>query len=306
LLRTQAFDSNDVYRLRKSHNIVIDHPLSSLFQGARRGSRLLSRLGYRHRLPALANPYDREIVDTLKKCGVFTTSLEEMVQADYVGCTALLTAGREIFVDVSRQTSGEGRKTYIQVAPQDAILARPQILFWGLQERLLGIAENYIGLPVAYRGVLARRDVADGQQRETRYWHRDGEDVRILKIIVYLSDVGPEDGPFCYVEKARTPKAALHTFDGGRVSDAVLDKNVPPEGRVARTGPAGTVLFADTCSLWHRGAVGTGRDRFTLFFSYNSQSPLKPADCGPIQPLDGLRASAPMSARQRAAVDYAY
>jgi hypothetical protein len=286
--------------------MAIGHPLRSLSEGARRGSRLLSRLGHRHRLPALTSVYNREIVATLERCGALVTDLAAMAQSDYIGCSRLLVAGREIFADVSGQTTGEGRKTYVQVAPQDAILARPEILLWGLQERLLAIAENYIGLPVAYRGVLARRDVADGQQVETRYWHCDGEDVRILKIIVYLSDVGPDDGPFCYVAKARTPKGALKTFDGGRVSDAVLDEKVASDGRVACTGPAGTVLFADTCSLWHRGAVGTARDRLTLFFSYNSQSPLRPADCGPILPLDGLRASVPMSARQRAAVEYAY
>jgi hypothetical protein len=282
------------------------HPLRTLSEGARRGSRLLRRLTHRHRLPFLTSAYDREIVSTLKRSGAFVTTLAAMAQTDYVGCPRLLAAGRDIFADVGGQTRGEGRKTYIQVASQEAILARPEILLWGLQERLLAIAENYIGLPVAYRGVLARRDAADGQQVETRYWHCDGEDVRILKIIVYLSDVGPDDGPFCYVAKARAPKGALETFDGGRVSDAVLDENVAPDGRVACTGPAGTVLFADTCSLWHRGAVGTGRDRFTFFFSYNSQSPLKPADCGPLLPLDGLRASASMSTRQRAAVDYAY
>src|SRR5260221_3384033 len=282
------------------------HPLRGLSEGARRGSRLLRRLSHQHRLPALTNPYDRGIVSTLRRCGALATTVDEMVRADYVGCAALLAAGREIFADVAGQTPGEGRKTYIQVAPQGAILARPQILLWGLQERLLAIAENYIGLPMAYRGVLARRDVADGQQVETRYWHCNGEGVRILKIIVYLSDVGPDDVPFCYVAKARTPRGALKTLDGSRISDAVLDETVAPDGRVVCICPASTVLFADACALWHRGAVGTGRDRYTLFFSYNSPSPLKPADCGPILPFDGLRASAPMSARQRTALDHAY
>lgn len=281
-------------------------PLHWLSDRTRRGSRILSRLGHRRHLPTVTRSYDRGILSDLNRCGVAVTCLEKMVQEEYVGCSELLIAGRTLFNDDTHQLSGEGSKQYIRVAQLDDVLSHPEIIFWGLQERLLAIAENYIGLPVAYRGVTARRDLANGQQLETRHWHCDGEDLRILKIIVYLSDVGPDDGPFCYMPKGLRPRYGLPTSDGGRISDDVLQQGVPPDNRIACVGPAGTVLFADTCSLWHRGAVGTDRDRFTLFFSYNSQLPLSPADCRPILPMDGLHAVTLMTARQRAAIDFAY
>ena len=33
------------------------------------------------------------------------------------------------------------------------------------------------------------KDIPNGQKSETRLWHRDGEDFKLLKIVVYLNNV---------------------------------------------------------------------------------------------------------------------
>ena len=65
----------------------------------------------------------------------------------------------------------------------------------------------------------------------------------------------------------------------------------------------GTVVFSDTCSVYHRGTVAHSEDRRALFFCYNSRSPRSPQYCLPL--FDRVRfaqAAKDLSARQRAAI----
>lgn len=243
---------------------------------------------------------DAPIVAALNHFGAYITTLGALESTGIVGSIDLAAAGRSLFDAGAGETSA--RKSYVQMLPRARIFASASVPEWGAAARLLDIAEHYIGLPVVYRSILARRDLADGQQMETRYWHTDGEDVRILKIIVYLSDVGPEDGPFCFVPKPRAPTQELPRFDGSRVTDAAFDRAVPPAHQIACTGPAGTVVFVDTCSVWHRGAIGRAADRYTLFYAYNSTTPLIAAMRHSIAELAAWSRGAPLSARQRAAI----
>ena len=73
---------------------------------------------------------------------------------------------------------------------------------------LISLIENYLGLEVFYRGVQVRKDLNDGKNIETRLWHCDGEDSKIIKIIFYLEDVFENDGPFTYISKNNLNKKA--------------------------------------------------------------------------------------------------
>jgi hypothetical protein len=124
--------------------------------------------------------------------------------------------------------------------------------------------------------------LADGINEETRLWHRDDEDFRITKIIVYLNDVDAEGGPFEYIPKYHTPDIRLLRFTAGRVLDEHMRQVVPESKWKSCQGPAGTVLFADPCNFFHRGKIPTKQDRFTLFYGYNSRNPFKPEYCQPL------------------------
>jgi hypothetical protein len=80
---------------------------------------------------------------------------------DASGTAELVTAADRLFDEVSRLSPEKGNKDYMIGAQPDLITNYPDILCWGLNERFLAIAENYIGLPVTYRGVLARLDMPD-------------------------------------------------------------------------------------------------------------------------------------------------
>ncbi len=274
-------------------------------RAARRASQTIQRSLHRSRMPVL-EPRDAHIVRSLEEEGACVTSLDELL-VNGVAETETLFAKLVSVIAPMKNDVGVADSEYVVHASTKAIMEHAEILRWGLNERLLAIAENHLRLPVAFRGVAIRKDIANGRQTKTRYWHRDSEDSRIIKIIVYIEDVGPDDGPFCYIPKHATKHRHFEVFGGSRVSDVDMNRAVPERDRVRCTGPAGTVLFADTCSIWHRGETGTQNDRFAAFFCYNSQIPMRPETVTPLFPAAELTARFPdLTPPQRRAISYDY
>ena len=213
-------------------------------------------------------------MNALERDGTVVTHVDALAETGYAGVRDVLRFGPALFEGLDAPVG----KGYVVHVPQARIEASPAPLLWGLNERFLDIIEAYIGLPIAYRGLTARRDIANGEQIATRLWHRDGEDARIVKLIVYLNDVEcAADGAFEYIPKsALSSTAGLTVFDGNHISDANIDRAVPKDQQKLCLGRAGTVVFTDTCSVFHKGAVGKRRDRYTLFYPFNSFAPLSP------------------------------
>jgi hypothetical protein len=156
----------------------------------------------------------------------------------------------------------------------------PSLFLWGMEERLLNIVENYLGLPVAYHGLYIRRDLANGVQRKTRLWHIDKEDRRMVKIIIYLEDVNPDNGPFQYISKSVTPTILRALKQNcGRIKDKDMERVVPPSQWKSCVGSAGTVIMIDSASIFHRGKVPVVSDRLSIFFDYTSRKPKHPYYC---------------------------
>jgi hypothetical protein len=172
---------------------------------------------------------------------------------------------------------------YVVSARAEDVIANPRLIRWGLDERLLAIVRTYIGTPISYRGLTVRRDVVGGPLAETRMWHRDSEDNRIVKIIVYLNDIGEDGGPFEFVPVKWTPATwRVPYVNSSRVSDVEMRRLVPPAHWTPCTGARGTVVFVDTCRVFHRGRVAEKEDRRTLFYCYNSRQPISPQWCLPL------------------------
>jgi len=264
----------------------------------------LRRWQSRSRLEPL-NAADRAIVDELTREGGASSTLDALAVP---GSERLLAEGDRLMQAMADLPNQGGTKSYVASAPPDVIIDYPEIIRWGLDERLLAIAENYHGMPVSYRGVLARLDFPDGQVQETRIWHLDQEDERIMKIIVYLGDVDDDGGPFEFIPASTSPPLHLAIGDKLRVSDdAALEAAVPPTKWRAVTGKRGTVAFADTCTVLHRGRLPTNGVRKTLFFAYNSQKPFRPTYCTPMFPVERfLSMAGALAPRQRAALRFDY
>ncbi|MGJ3253651.1 MAG: 2OG-Fe(II) oxygenase [Elainellaceae cyanobacterium] len=239
----------------------------------------LNRVNHSRRLPRLPE-LDAALVTRLRQEGVCVTSLDELALPT---TSRLLSAASSLIEEVPPASSVrfEGDRSvssHCVHAGPNRIMAYPDIFRWGLQERLLNLAESYIGLPVAYRGVVLRRDAPNGRQVGTRLWHLDGEDRRMVKMIVYLNDVGEDGGPFEYIPRQISPSYRPFQTIHCKIKDVDMAKVVPSSQWKACPGKMGTVVMVDTASVFHHGKVPTS-ERLALIFTYFSRQPKRPTLC---------------------------
>ncbi|MDB9342463.1 2OG-Fe(II) oxygenase [Nodularia spumigena CS-586/05] len=211
---------------------------------------------------------DQELVEKIKYEGVVITSLEELgIPSTPDILKAAINLKQKLRPNISGQKNG-----FVVHASYQQIMEYPEIFYWGLEERLLNIVENYLGLPVAYNGLYFRRDIANNIEQGSRLWHIDREDRKILKIIIYLNDINENTGPLQYIPQNLTleiVKALKYT--SGYIQDSKIREFISPENYKSCTGSIGTVIFAATGSIFHRGKLPINSDRFAIFFDYSSR-----------------------------------
>jgi hypothetical protein len=150
---------------------------------------------------------------------------------------------------------------------------------WGLSEDVLDLAECHIGLPPRYLGVEVKREIvrpaAGHSHAAVRRWHLDYEDRRILKVIVYLSDVDTGSAPFEYID-LQTSAALLngrgHGHRMARLGEPELAK-IPESKRKQVTGSRMTAVYVDTGRVLHRVRPPLTSERYSVTFAYCSRRP---------------------------------
>jgi hypothetical protein len=235
-------------------------------------------LQWKNQLPVISTG-DRAIVQILKKEGVCVTSLEALALP---ATPPMLKAAHHSLLKLPHTCSGhaDARSIFnhaVQVSPNQIVWDYPDLFLWGLQERLLEIVENYIGLPISYFGPSLRKDIVNGKQVGTRLWHKDPEDRRMVKILVYLNDVSNEGGPFEYIPKRLTPSPRAFKNVKNQRRDEGMQQVVPPSAWKSCTGSAGTVIFADTAAIYHHGKMPQ-RERAAIIYTYTSKNPKRPEE----------------------------
>jgi hypothetical protein len=257
----------------------------------------------RHRAPVLSG-IDARIVDALNRDGIFVTSLSALGLGAH---EMLLEKGMQLadrYAAEARMRAARGAPfLYI---PPDWLAEHPEFFAWGMQDRLLDIAEAYIGLPPAYDGVCINYTVADGREVATRKWHRDWEDRRMLKVAVYLHGVDAQGGPFQMIKRHDSAQSDVHGYRYDLASDADLVDRLGDDYHrdiVSCEGEGGTVIFTDTARFFHRGKPATARDRAAIFYSYFAERPRHPFLCERtgMARRDIARLAAMMPARQQRA-----
>ena len=98
-------------------------------------------------------------------------------------------------------------------------------------------------------------------------FHYDLDRQKFLKIFFYLTDVGPDNGPHCYVRGSHAHKPRQFYADR-RFSDDEVARAFPAQDIREVHGPAGTIVAGDTLCL-HKGKplVSGSRLIFQLEFT---------------------------------------
>jgi hypothetical protein len=177
-------------------------------------------------------------------------------------------------------------------------LTEPDVWRWGLREDVLDLVESYLGLPPRYIGAQVRRESADGQRYDARHWHRDIEDHRMLKIFIWLENVGPGDGALEWIPSWLTDDitSELHYVSGMRT-----DQELARWPQYSAEGPRWTAVLADTRNVFHRAGLPHHRDRYSLMFGWTSRDPISIYNPGErVSVEQASQFTCGLSARQRA------
>ncbi|RZM35346.1 MAG: hypothetical protein EOP67_12265, partial [Sphingomonas sp.] len=158
----------------------------------------------------------------------------------------------------------------------DILAQRPSVYHLGFEPTLLDAAERHLCEPCFYMGCSLKRERVDASNDGPRQWHRDIEDDRLFRVIIYLNDVDIGGGPFEFIE-AEHSRVALETlrYKSGYVADAAMDAVVPADRWTSVKGAAGSMIAFDGTRVFHRVCRPTAADRFSLSITYSSRHPLQ-------------------------------
>lgn len=144
------------------------------------------------------------------------------------------------------------RPALTHVAYHDAadVLAAPHLLALANRPELLALAESFLGCKptIGYLAAWWSYAANDGAQAAENF-HRDVDDLRFLKLFVYLTDVAADQGPHVYVRGSARSKQLSSIR---RFSDSEVEAAFGRDAITTIAGKAGDAFLENTFGL-HKG-----------------------------------------------------
>jgi hypothetical protein len=195
--------------------------------------------------------------------GILETSRSEGVEAVITGI-AHTQRKKEFLIHLVSYPTG--------VSPDDPLLKL------SLDTKLLEIVSAYLGLWPSLHSIAAWLNYpTDAPAELSQLWHRDPEDLKLVKVFIYLVDVDESRGPFTYIPATHPfgvkTTTAQKLEKKKRLSNDAMSLVFPPESWRVCTGPANTMILADTVG-YHRGGKPTVGRRILITFTYTSGAPI--------------------------------
>lgn len=163
----------------------------------------------------------------------------------------------------------------VWLVDQDRLNQEPLVQALAFDPYVLSVAQAYLGAPPIHVQTNAWWSLNHADDRKAlaasaQKYHQDKEFVKFIKLFVYLTDVGPENGPHQYI------KGSIHDYGratprrykfGKRLEETKVEKAFGPERVMTMTGQAGSMILEDTHGL-HRGVPVRSGHRLLLQFEY--------------------------------------
>jgi len=176
-----------------------------------------------------------------------------------------------------RPEGGRGKDYIVKLHQARPTLPADDLwLRMGLAPALLDTVSSYLGLWPKLNYVDLWYTIPSPVERQaqaSQRWHRDPEDERLVKVFLYLSDVGTGAGPLEYVRGSHGTGRWAGLWpnpDPGTASyppAGELEARIPAADRALATGPIGTLVFCDTYGF-HRGGLATEQARVLANWAY--------------------------------------
>ena len=148
---------------------------------------------------------------------------------------------------------------------EDNTLLSPDMQDYTSDPALALIAARYLGQPVIQDQTALWWTTTKGSaDAALNAWmfHQDRDRLSFLKFFVYLTDVGPDNGPHTVVRGTHKQIPRSLRADGRQTDEAVREAGLW-DRVISLTGPAGTMMAVDTVGL-HTGLPPQAGDRCVL------------------------------------------
>jgi hypothetical protein len=201
----------------------------------------------RRALARSAHPRNQEDVDRLKAQAYADVSLGEELSRP------LIAAGREKLATAGSLPQ-RGRKAFFSqlLSNEDRSLDGIYMRV-ALDEEVLRMAASYLGgSPFLEYVQLFFSKPLGGGAVQSQLWHRDRTDAAILKLFVYINDVGDKNGPFVFLPREQSDKVPKYLPH--YVTDQRMERYVPLSRAVTVKGKAGRAFLIDTTNCYHLGS----------------------------------------------------
>jgi hypothetical protein len=157
---------------------------------------------------------------------------------------------------------------------EDLLVNEPLIQGLLADRSIISVAQNYLRCSPIIDIVAMWWNAASLQpdKQAAQYWHFDMDRIKWLKFFIYLTDVGPNNGPHSFVEgshRTRCIPPELLNKGYARLTDAEVSSHFSPEKFIEFTGPRGTIIAEDTRGL-HKGKHVTNGDRLIFQMQFTN------------------------------------
>ena len=190
-----------------------------------------------------------------------------------------LSRGDDVQSRISAGSADKRKNFCLHLVPYEQEHAPDSsLLRLALNKKLLEMVSLYLGMwpRLNALGAWLNYPTTDAP-KESELWHRDPEDIQVIKVFICLTDVGNYEGPFCYISTthpfgsgaARVPKHG----DPNRITDEEMRATMPEGAWMTCKGPTKTMILADTIG-YHRGGKPMSGNRMLITFTYTSGTPI--------------------------------
>ena len=141
----------------------------------------------------------------------------------------------------------------------------PHLLELVSRPEIVQLATDYLGCTPTLSCLGVQWSFPTESPRVAQKFHRDSEDWKYLRFLIYLTDVDSGSGPHVYVtgtHKDRLP-LRLKFYSTDEIADRYGEDKI-----LKVYGKRGTGIAADTCGI-HKGELPQRRARLVLNFTYS-------------------------------------
>ncbi|TSC63121.1 MAG: hypothetical protein G01um101448_106 [Parcubacteria group bacterium Gr01-1014_48] len=249
------------------------------------------RILFKRNLNKNLHEIQKKILKDLRKNGIVFVKITDLISEQEWESLRLYVMnkvnepGVQKRIKQNRSAAYKGDEKYynIDLIESKVLDLKNPIYTWALNEKILQIANEYMGMYVKFRGVRlwASLPVPPGApETASQRWHRDLDDRQLMKTFVYFDDVDETAGPLHYIRESHGAGTWNSVFPtpfplGSYPPPGAIEKVIPKEYITKAVGKAGTLIFCDT-SGFHKGGYCTKKNRYMLFCLYASAATIDP------------------------------